>query len=370
MTPEVRIPADLLPSDGRFGSGPSRVRDSQVRALVAAQPDLLGTSHRQAPVRSLVGDVRRMLAELFSAPEGYEVVLGNGGSTMFWDVATFCLVDRVAEHGSFGEFGSKFAAGTNAAPFLDASIVRSAQPGAVAVPIGGEADVYAWPHNETSTGAMAPVKRPDGDGLTLIDATSGAGGLPVDLAQADAYYFAPQKSFGSDGGLWFALLSPAAMERARRIEEHRWVPASLSLTAAIDNSLKDQTLNTPAVATLVMMRAQLEWMLGIGGLAATAARSEESSAHLYNWAEDRDWARPFVARPEDRSSVVVTIDLDESVSSDALRRQLRANGIVDVDPYRKLGRNQLRVGVFPGVSPDDVRALTACIDYVVERMAS
>lgn len=372
MTAFLDIPRDLLPRDGRFGSGPSKVSDTQVKALVESQPGVLGTSHRQAPVKNLVGDVRRMLADLYSLPEGYEVVLGNGGSTLFWDAAAFSLVDERAQHCAFGEFGSKFAKATDLAPHLRRSSIRTAEPGSIVLPAAEDGvDVYAWPHNETSTGAIAPVVRPTGtDGaLTVVDGTSAAGGTLLDAAQADVYYFAPQKSFASDGGLWFALMSPAAIARVESIAAaKRWVPESLSLQLAVENSRANQTLNTPAVATLVMMRAQLEWMLGGGGLEFAAARSAESSQAIYDWAERTAWAAPFVAEPAHRSPVVATIDLDPSVDSGALRAHLRANGIVDIDPYRKLGRNQIRVGVYPAVDPDDVRALLACIDHVAERL--
>ncbi|MDN4483554.1 phosphoserine transaminase [Demequina lignilytica] len=374
MTALIEIPHDLLPRDGRFGSGPSKVSDAQVSALVASQPSVLGTSHRQAPVKGLVGDVRRMLAELYSLPEGYEVVLGNGGSTLFWDAAAFSLVDELAQHCAFGEFGAKFAKATDLAPHLRRSSVRTAEPGGIVLPEAEDGvDVYAWPHNETSTGAIAPVLRPAGTegALTVVDATSAAGGTLVDLTRADVYYFAPQKSFASDGGLWFAFMSPAALARVEAIADaKRWVPESLSLGAAIDNSRANQTLNTPAVATLVMMRAQLEWMLAGGGLPFAAGRSAESSTAIYDWAEGTSWATPFVTDPAHRSPVVATIDLDPSVDSAVLRTHLRGNGIVDIDPYRKLGRNQIRVGVYPAVDPDDVRALLACIDHVVERLGS
>lgn len=370
MEPDaVTIPADLLPADGRFGSGPSKVRPAQVDALAAVGRTLLGTSHRQAPVRGLVGRVRAGLAELFDLPDGYEVVLGNGGSTLFWDVATFGLVERSAQLCAFGEFGTSFATAVRRAPFLDEPQVRTAEPGSLVLPEATDAvDTYAWPHNETSTGVMAPVRRPDGDGLVLVDATSGAGGLPVDVSQTDAYYFAPQKSFASDGGLWLALLSPAAVERAQRLAEERWVPRSLSLAVAIENSRADQTLNTPAIATLVMLAEQVDWLLEHGGLPWATARTAESAAHLYGWAAAREWATPFVADPAARSQVVGTIDL-VGVDAAAVARVLRRHGVVDVEPYRRLGRNQLRVAMFPAIDPADVRALTACVDHVVERLA-
>jgi len=372
--PDISIPADLLPADGRFGSGPSKVRAEQVSALAAVGRTLLGTSHRQQPVRSLVGRVRAGLAELFALPDGYEVVLGNGGSTAFWDVATVCLVRRKAQHAVFGEFGAKFAAATTRAPFLQDSSVRSADPGAVALPAFEDGvDVYAWPHNETSTGVMAPVQRVPGSreqgALTVVDATSAAGGLPVDVAQTDVLYFAPQKSFASDGGLWLALLSPEAVDRAAELEAgDRWVPEFLSLTTAVTSSRADQTLNTPAIATLVLLAEQVDWLLAHGGLPWATARTAESAAHLYGWADAREWATPFVADPALRSHVVATVDLDPAVDAGAISAVLRAHGVVDVDPYRKLGRNQLRVAMFPAIDPADVQALTACVDHVVARL--
>jgi len=374
---DIRIPADLLPADGRFGSGPSKVRDGQVAALAAAGRDVLGTSHRQAPVRSLVARVRAGLAELFSLPPGYEVVLGNGGSTAFWDVATVCLVRERAQHLVLGEFSSKFAAATAAAPFLADPVVVRGEPGTLPHlgEVGQGVDVVAWPHNETSTGVMAPVVRPagpapaDGGPLVLVDATSGAGGLPVDVSATDAYYFAPQKAFASDGGLWIALLSPAALDRVEEVAATgRWTPASLDLAIAVENSRKDQTYNTPAVATLVMLADQVEWMLARGGLSWATARTAASSGIVYDWAAAREWATPFVAEPAARSAVVATIDLDGSVDAAVVQDVLRVNGIVDVFPYRSLGRNQLRIGVFPAVEPADVRALTTCVDHVVAQL--
>ena len=372
MFEPIMIPAHLLPSDGRFGSGPSKVRGPQLDALMATQPTLLGTSHRQAPVKDLVGDVRSMLATLFDVPDGYEVMLGNGGSTMFWDAAAFGLVENKAQHGAFGEFGQKFAKATLAAPYLEASSIRTAQPGAVILPTAEEGvDVYAWPHNETSTGAMVEVLRPAeiGDALTVVDGTSAAGGLYLDTRQADVYYFAPQKSFASDGGIWFALVSPAAIERIERIAASgRYIPESLSLQAALTNSRVNQTLNTPAVATLVLMRAQLEWMLAGGGMDFVTNRTSQSARIIYEWADSRAWAEAFVTEPSNRSNVVGTIGLVDTVDSSHLRQHLRANGVVDVDPYRKLGLNQIRVGMFPAVDPEDVSALTHSIDYLVERL--
>jgi phosphoserine aminotransferase len=368
-TSPLVIPESLRPADGRFGCGPSKVRPEQLAHLAGAGSQIMGTSHRQAPVKAVVGRIRAGLRELFSLPGGYEVALGNGGTTAFWDAAALGLVRRRALHLTYGEFSQKFAAVTAGAPFLEDPIVLSAEPGGAPEPAGDpRADVVAWAHNETSTGVMVGVRRPEGDALVLIDATSGAGGLPVDVADADAYYFAPQKSFASDGGLWLALLSPAAQERAAELAAgDRWIPASLSLTTALENSVKDQTYNTPAVATLLLLADQIEWMLANGGLDWCVARTRESSSHLYGWAEASPLATPFVADPAQRSLVVGTIDFAEGVDAAALAATLRANGIVDVEPYRKLGRNQLRIGMFPAVEPADVQALTACIDWVLER---
>jgi phosphoserine aminotransferase len=369
--PALTIPDDLKPSDGRFGCGPSKIRPAQLERLLSDGAAVLGTSHRQKPVRSLVGRVRAGVRELFSLPDGYEVVLGNGGATAFWDAAAFGLVEQRAQHLVYGEFTSKFAQVTAGAPFLADPIVIEAPAGsASAVTSSADVDVLAWAHNETSTGVMVGVQRPagSGDALVLIDATSGAGGLALDVTQADAYYFAPQKNFGSDGGLWLALMSPAALERIARIEaSDRWIPPSLSLAIALDNSTKDQTNNTPALATLYLLAEQIDWMLAGGGLDWCVSRTGASAAYLYGWAEASPHATPFVSDPTLRSFVVGTIDFDETVDAAALATTLRANGIVDVEPYRKLGRNQLRVGMFPSVEPDDVRALTACIDYVLER---
>ncbi|MBU4213175.1 MAG: phosphoserine transaminase [Actinobacteria bacterium] len=368
----MTIPAELLPRDGRFGSGPSKIRPEQMSALADAGRSLLGTSHRQKPVRAVVGRVRAGLAALFDLPEGYEVVLGNGGSTAFWDVATSCLVERRSAHGVHGEFGAKFAASVAAAPFLDQPAVHTADPGSVALPeLTPGVDTYAWPHNETSTGALAPVHRiaGAGDALVLVDGTSAAGGVLVDVTATDVYYFAPQKSFASDGGLWLALASPAAIERAARIEGGgRWVPPFLSFTAALTNSRLDQTLNTPAVATLVLLAEQIDWLLANGGLAWAAQRTATASGHLYSWADARDYAQPFVSDPAYRSPVVVTIDLTSDVDAKAVASVLRRHGVVDVEPYRRLGRNQLRVATFPAVDPDDVLALTACLDHVVDAL--
>jgi phosphoserine aminotransferase len=370
---EIVIPADLRPADGRFGCGPSKVRPEQLAALASSGAAYLGTSHRQAPVRSLVQRIREGMAGLFSLPEGYEVVLGNGGTTAFWDIAAFGLVDHKAQHLSFGEFSSKFAKVTSAAPWLEAPTVIESPPGTHPQPRAEDGiDTYALTHNETSTGVAMPVGRvagADTDALVIVDATSGAGGLPVRASEVDGYYFAPQKSFGSDGGLWIALMSPAALDRAGKVAAGgRYIPEFFSLQVAIDNSRLQQTYNTPAVATLFLLADQVEWLLGQGGLAWATARTAQSSAMLYGWAEQADFATPFVADPLQRSQVVGTVDFAEGIDARALSAALRANGIVDTDSYRKLGRNQLRIGMFPAVEPADVQALTACIDYVVERM--
>jgi phosphoserine aminotransferase len=370
---ELEIPQPLRPADGRFGSGPSKVRPAQLQRLAGEAAGLMGTSHRQKPVKELVGRVRRGLAELLGAPAGYEIALGNGGTTAFWDVAALGLVRERALHLSYGEFSRKFADVTRKAPFLADPLVVEADPGDAPEPVADPAaDAIAWAHNETSTGVMVPVTRPAGsnEALVLIDATSGAGGLPLDAAQADAYYFAPQKNLGSDGGLWLALLSPAAIERVEQIAQTgRWIPDFLSLQIALANSRQDQTLNTPAIATLVLLADQLDWMLERGGLDWCVERTTASSDHLYGWAQASAFAVPFVADPAKRSLVVGTIDLDDTVDGARVAATLRANGIVDVEPYRKLGRNQLRVAMFPAIEPADVQALTACIDWVVERVA-
>jgi len=363
----ITIPTDLLPADGRFGCGPSKVRPEQLAALTGAGAAIMGTSHRQAPVKNLVGRVRSGLGELFRLPDGYEVVLGNGGSTAFWDAAAFSLIERRAENLTYGEFGSKFAAAASA-PFLEPPHIVNAAPGSRSdVEIVDGIDVYAWPQNETSTGVMAPVTRVAvDDALTVIDATSGAGGIDFDVAESDVYYFAPQKNFASDGGLWFALFSPAAIERVERIASSgRYIPEFLSLKNAVDNSRLEQTLNTPSLSTLLMMENQIDWINGNGGLAWADARTKESSSALYEWAEASTFATPFVEHPEHRSQVVVTIDLDASVDALEVSRVLRANGIVDTDSYRKLGRNQLRVATFTAIDPADVRQLIRSIDYVV-----
>lgn len=367
----LTIPQDLLPADGRFGSGPAKVRSEQIDALATIGRELLGTSHRQAPVKNLVKRVQEGIAQLFTIPAGYEVVLGNGGSTAFWDAATFGLVRELAVHTQFGEFGSKFAKATKAAPFLKDSVVTAFEPGTSGVPqyVAG-ADLYAWPHNETSTGAIAPVKRVAGseaDGaLMVIDATSGAGGLNVDLNECDVYYFAPQKGFSSDGGIWIAIMSPAAIARIEEIEASgRWIPDFLNLATAVKNSRANQTYNTPALATLILLAEQIDWLNANGGLSWAAERTAQSAKYLYDWAESRDYTSLFVADPAQRSNVVGTIDFADSVDASAISKVLRANGVVDVDPYRSLGRNQLRIGMFPSVDPQDVLALTKSIDYIV-----
>jgi phosphoserine aminotransferase len=373
--PPLTIPADLKPLDGRFGSGPSKVRPEQVDYLTSLATTVLGTSHRQAPVRGLVGEIREGLTELFSLPEGYEIVLGNGGSTAFWDIAAFGLVRERAQHLSYGEFSSKFASVTRNAPFLGDSTIVKGEPGTLPQPRAeAGVDVYAWPHNETSTGVMAPVRRvhdADDDALVLVDATSGAGGLPVDITEVDVYYFAPQKCFASDGGLWLAAFSPAALARVEEIDASgRWVPDFFSLPTAISNSRLNQTYNTPAVGTLALLSDQVRWLNEQGGLEWAVKRTTDSSSRLYSWAERTAYTTPFVVDPSARSLVVGTIDLDDTVDGAAVAKTLRANGIVDVEPYRKLGRNQLRVAMFPAVEPDDVSALTSCVDYVVERLSA
>ncbi|MFI6699833.1 phosphoserine transaminase [Streptomyces sp. NPDC050509] len=370
---DIQIPADIKPADGRFGAGPSKVRTEAVDALAATGTSLLGTSHRQAPVKNLVGSVRSGVSSLFSLPEGYEVILGNGGSTAFWDVATHGLIDNKSQHLSFGEFSSKFAKAAKLAPWLADPTVISADPGSHPDPVAeAGVDAYAFTHNETSTGVAAPVKRvagADEGSLVLVDATSGAGGLPVDITETDVYYFAPQKSFAADGGLWIAVFSPAALERAARIHgSGRHVPEFFSLPTAIDNSLKNQTYNTPALATLFLLNEQLTWLNSQGGLDWAVGRTAASSQNLYGWAEASKYATPFVTDPAKRSQVIGTIDFDDAIDATAVAKALRANGIVDTEPYRKLGRNQLRVAMFPAIDPADVEALTTCIDYVIERL--
>lgn len=363
---DFRLPDDLIPVDGRFGCGPSKVRPDQVEHLVR-HAHLLGTSHRQKPVKELVGRVRNGLAELYRLPAGYEVILGNGGSTAFWDAAAFSLIERRSAHLSFGEFGQKFVNAASA-PWLESPIVVKGEPGTVSAFAGDEdADVFAYPHNETSTGAMAEVRRVGSNGsLTVVDATSAAGGVDIDVSQTDVYYFAPQKNFASDGGLWFALMSPAAIERINRIAaSDRYIPEFLSLAVAVENSRLDQTLNTPAIATLLLMDAQIQWMLANGGLGWADARTRESSGMIYAWADNHPNATPFVANPAHRSQVVATIDFDDTIDAAAVSAMLRANGIVDIDPYRKLGRNQLRVATFTAIEPSDVSRLLGAIDAAI-----
>ena len=378
-TTELQIPAALKPSDGRFGSGPSRVRQAQLDSLAGAGAQVMGTSHRQKPVKQLVGRVRSGLGELFSLPDGYEVMLGNGGTTAFWDAASAGLVRERALHLTYGEFSAKFATCTRNAPFLAEPVVIEAPAGAAPDPadaVDASVDAVAWAHNETSTGVVVDVTRPDTEALVLIDATSAAGGVAVDIGQTDVYYFALQKGFASDGGLWLALVSPAALERIEQVERdrptvgpERWIPDFLSLSTALENSRKDQTYNTPALATLWLLADQLDWMLGQGGLDGMVTRTAESAGHLYGWADAHEHATPFVGDPARRSPVVGTIDFDDAVDAAGLAATLRANGIVDVEPYRKLGRNQLRVAMFPATDPDDVRALTACVDWILEQQS-
>ncbi|GGT36767.1 phosphoserine aminotransferase [Streptomyces purpureus] len=373
LVAEIQIPADIKPADGRFGAGPSKVRTEALDALAATGTSLLGTSHRQAPVKNLVGEVRAGVRDLFSLPEGYEVILGNGGSTAFWDIATHGLIESKSQHLNFGEFSSKFAKAAKAAPWLADPSVISSEPGTHPDPVAeAGVDVYAFTHNETSTGVAAPLKRvagADEGALVLVDATSGAGGLPVDITETDVYYFAPQKSFASEGGLWLAAFSPAALERAKKIHESgRHIPEFFSLPTAIDNSLKNQTYNTPALSTLFLLNEQLKWINGQGGLAWSTARTADSSSRLYTWAEKSSYATPFVTDPAKRSQVIGTIDFADGIDAAAVAKALRANGIVDTEPYRKLGRNQLRIAMFPAIDPADVEALTACVDYVIDKL--
>lgn len=374
----IDIPQQLLPQDGRFGSGPSKIREAQVKALTEA--GILGTSHRQAPVKNVVASIREGLAEFFHIPDGYEVVLGNGGATAFWDITCANLIEHQAAVGAYGSFSKKMAASVQSAPFLNNPIVAEGEPGTYRIPeFAPDVDAYCWAQNETSTGVAAPVERVAGSqeagALTIIDATSAAGALPVDIAQTDAYYFSPQKAFGAEGGLWLAILSPAAVERCAKLTEAakqdgsiRWIPPFLSLDSAISNSRKNQTLNTPALSTLILLENQVRWLNEQGGLAWSSARCRESADIVYQWAESSNYCHPFVTDPAARSTSVVTVDLDDSIKDSDVTAALRENGIVDVNGYRKLGRNQLRVGVFPSVEPDDVRALTNCIDYVVEHL--
>lgn len=367
----IELPREILPADGRFGCGPSKIIPAHLEALAGRGAALMGTSHRQATVKDLVGHVRAGLRELFRAPAGYEVILGNGGSTAFWDAAAFGLIEKRSQNLVFGEFGGKFAKAAKA-PWLEAPDVREVAAGTRTTAEAVEGiDVYAWPHNETSTGVAAPIERVHGDegALTVIDATSAAGGIDFSVHQADVYYFAPQKNLGSDGGLWFAVVSPAAIERIERVAASgRYIPEFLSLKQALDNSRLNQTLNTPALATLFLLNEQLTWINGNGGLQWADARTRESSQALYEWADTAAFATPFVADPADRSPVVVTIDFDDTVDAAAVAKSLRENGIVDTEPYRKLGRNQLRIATFVSIEPDDVRQLIRCIDYTVERL--
>jgi phosphoserine aminotransferase len=369
---DIAIPEDIKPADGRFGCGPSKVRPEQLAALAASGAAYMGTSHRQKPVKSLVGRVREGLARLFDLPEGYQVLLSNGGTTAFWDIAAFGLLREKSQHVTFGEFSSKFASVTRKAPWLADPSVISTDPGSHPLPVAEEGiDVYALTHNETSTGVAMPIRRVGarGEALVLVDATSGAGGLPVDVSETDVYYFAPQKCFASDGGLWIGLFSPDALARIEEIAASgRYIPEFFNLRTVVDNSAKDQTYNTPAVATLLLLAEQIDWMNENGGLAWTTARTADSSSRLYTWAEKSDFATPFVTDPAQRSQVVGTIDFDPSVDAAKVAAALRANGIVDTEPYRKLGRNQLRIGMFPAIEPADIDALTACIDHVVERL--
>lgn len=371
--PDFKLSPDLIPSDGRFGCGPSKVRQSQIDAVANGAQFVIGTSHRQAAVKNVVGEVRDGLSELFSLPEGYEIVLSLGGATAFWDAATFGLINNKSAHLSFGEFSSKFAKASKQAPWLADPEVHEGETGTSPSPsllADTDADVVAWAHNETSTGAMVPVEHPAGlsdDQLVVIDATSGAGGLPVDIAQTDAYYFSPQKSFASDGGLWLAAMSPKAIERIASIKESgRFIPAFLDLQTAVDNSRKNQTYNTPAVATLLMLADQVKWMNNNGGLAGMVERTTTSSNTLYSWAEAREETTPYVADAAFRSLVVGTIDFDDSIDAAVIAKVLRANGILDVEPYRKLGRNQLRIGMFPAIEPTDIEILTCAIDAVLD----
>jgi phosphoserine aminotransferase len=375
--PALVVPASLRPRDGRFGSGPSKVRPESLAALAATGTSYLGTSHRRDPVKAVVSRIRSGVAALLGLPDGYQVVLGLGGATVFWDVASFCLIDQRSAHLSLGEFSSKFAAAVSRVPFLaDPLIVTSpagSAPALSALDGVDGVDAYCWPHNETSTGVVLPVSRPrpasgDDGALVLIDATSGAGSLPIDLNQTDAYYFSPQKGFGSEGGLWVAVLSPEAQRRAASLVASRWVPASLDMSLAVEQSQLDQTYNTPALATLFLMADQLEWLLGNGGLAWAAARAAESSSRLYAWAESSSYASPFVTDPSLRSPVVVTVRFSDDVPAAAVTAALRSSGIVDVEAYRGAGYNGLRVGTFPAVDPDDVSALIGCVDWVVDRL--
>ncbi|MGO3487978.1 MAG: phosphoserine transaminase [Corynebacterium variabile] len=366
----LTLPENLLPSDGRFGCGPSKVRPAQIDAIVAGGTDIIGTSHRQPAVKDVVGSVRSGLADLFNLPEGYEIITSLGGATAFWDAASFGLIREKSAHLTYGEFSGKFATVSKKAPWLAEPEIHAFEPGtapAASELDGTDADLVGWAHNETSTGAMVAVKRPATDALVAVDATSGAGGLPVDITETDVYYFSPQKCFASDGGLWFAAFSPAALERVEEIAaSDRYIPAFLDLETAVDNSRKNQTYNTPAVATLLMMDSQVKWMNENGGLEGMVERTTESSSILYNWAEGRSETTPFVADADSRSLVVGTIDFDDAVDADVIAKTLRANGVLDTEPYRKLGRNQLRIGMFPAIEPEDIRTLTKAIDYILD----
>ncbi|CAM5341166.1 phosphoserine transaminase [Corynebacterium variabile] len=366
----LTLPENLLPSDGRFGCGPSKVRPAQIDAIVAGGTDIIGTSHRQPAVKEVVGSVRSGLADLFNLPEGYEIITSLGGATAFWDAASFGLIREKSAHLTYGEFSGKFATVSKKAPWLAEPEIHAFEPGtapAASELDGTDADLVGWAHNETSTGAMVAVKRPATDALVAVDATSGAGGLPVDITETDVYYFSPQKCFASDGGLWFAAFSPAALERVEKIAaSDRYIPAFLDLKTAVDNSRKNQTYNTPAVATLLMMDSQVKWMNENGGLEGMVERTTESSSILYNWAEGRSETTPFVADADSRSLVVGTIDFDDAVDADVIAKTLRANGVLDTEPYRKLGRNQLRIGMFPAIEPEDIRTLTKAIDYILD----
>ncbi|KAA9222894.1 phosphoserine transaminase [Corynebacterium amycolatum] len=365
------LPEEFQPGDGRFGCGPSKVRPAQIQAIVDGGTSIMGTSHRQPAVKNVVGEVREGLAELFQLPDGYEIVLSLGGATAFWDAATFGLIEKKSAHLTYGEFSSKFAKASKMAPWLDAPQIIEAEPGSAPEVVAGEegVDLISWAHNETSTGTMVPVTRPAGSEgqLVAIDATSGAGGLPVDMSQADVYYFSPQKCFASDGGIWLAAMSPAAIDRIEKINSSdRFIPAFLNLQTAVDNSRKNQTYNTPAVGTLLMLADQVKWMNANGGLDGMVARTTESSSHLYNWAENRAEATPFVTDAAKRSLVVGTIDFEDNIDAAQIAKVLRANGILDIEPYRKLGRNQLRIGMFPAIDPEDIRRLTGAIDWVLD----
>jgi len=366
----LTLPENLLPSDGRFGCGPSKVRPAQIDAIVAGGTDIIGTSHRQPAVKEVVGSVRSGLADLFNLPEGYEIITSLGGATAFWDAASFGLIREKSAHLTYGEFSGKFATVSKKAPWLAEPEIHAFEPGtapAASELDGTDADLVGWAHNETSTGAMVAVKRPATDALVAVDATSGAGGLPVDITETDVYYFSPQKCFASDGGLWFAAFSPAALERVEEIAaSDRYIPAFLDLKTAVDNSRKNQTYNTPAVVTLLMMDSQVKWMNENGGLEGMVERTTESSSILYNWAEGRSETTPFVADADSRSLVVGTIDFDDAVDADVIAKTLRANGVLDTEPYRKLGRNQLRIGMFPAIEPEDIRTLTKAIDYILD----